>query len=127
MITKEKLESYLLDLSLSYEEQGDGIWIISDQNKGLESVAVMIADPVVVIQVKVMKAPSDRREELYEKLLRLNATDLVHGAYALSGDDVILLNTLQGDTLDLEELESTFDAIGLALSQHYEVLSDYRN
>ena len=127
MIAKEKLEGYLLDLSLTYEEQGDGIWLISDDQKGLESVAVMMADPVVVIQARVMRVPHQGREQLFEQLLRLNASDLVHGAYALEGDDVILLNTLEGDTLDLEELQASLEAMGLALSQHYEVLSQYRN
>ena len=127
MIAKEKLEGYLLDLSLTYEEQGEGIWLISDDEKGLESVAVMMAAPIVVIQVQVMKVPHQGKEQLYEQLLRLNASDLVHGAYAIEGDNVILLDTLEGDTMDLEELQASLEAMGLALSQHYEVLSQYRN
>ena len=127
MIAKEKLEGYLLDLSLTYEEQGEGIWLISDDEKGLESAAVMMADPIVVIQVKVMRVPDQGREQLFEQLLRLNASDLVHGAYAVEGGNVILLDTLEGDTMDLEELQASLEAMGLALSQHYEVLSKYRD
>ena len=56
----------------------------------------------------------------------MNAADLVHGAYALEGDNVILMNTLFGETMDVEEFQSTLDAISLALAQHYHVLSRYR-
>jgi hypothetical protein len=51
---------------------------------------------------------------------------LVHGAYALEGDHVILIDTLEVDTMDLEELRASFEAIGLALVQHYKVLGRYR-
>jgi hypothetical protein len=51
---------------------------------------------------------------------------MVHGAYAIRDDEVILLDTLQGATLDLAELRASLEAVGLALSQHYEVLSQYR-
>ena len=56
----------------------------------------------------------------------LNAEDLLHGAYALEGDHVILIDTLELETMDLEELRASFEAIGLALIQHYKVLGDYR-
>jgi hypothetical protein len=127
MITKERIESYLLDLSLDFEEQGEGLYVVSGEERGLERIVLMLAEPVVVVQIKVMKVPEKRQSELYEQLLRLNASDLIFGAYALQDDEVILINTLQGETLDLEELRGTIDAIGLALSQHYELLSRYRS
>jgi hypothetical protein len=127
MVTKEKIESYLLDLSLDYEEQGEGLWLVSGEERGLERLVIMLAEPVVIVQIKVMKVPEGRQAELYEQLLRLNASDLIFGAYALQDEDVILINTLQAETLDLEELRGTIDGIGLALSQHYELLSRYRS
>ena len=39
---------------------------------------------------------------------------------------MILLNTLVGETLDVEEFQATLDAIGLALAQHYQMLAKYR-
>jgi hypothetical protein len=73
-----------------------------------------------------MDIPASRRSELFEELLRLNATDLLHGGYALQEQSVILLDTLVGATMDFEEFQSSLDAIGLALSQHYERLSKFR-
>ena len=123
---KERIEGFLLQLSLTYEEVSDDTWVINDEESGLENVVVALADPVLIIRVKVMVAPSDRREEFFEKLLRLNGSDLVHGAYALDGDDVLLINTLVSETLDLEEFRATLDAVGLALAQHYPALADFR-
>ena len=117
----------MLSLSLTYETVDDGTWLINDEEKGLENVLVILADPVVIIRVKVMGIPARQREEFFEQLLRLNQSDMIHGAYALEGDDVILLNTLVGATLDLEEFQATLDAIGLELAQHYRKLASYRD
>ena len=126
MADPAKIESYLLSLSLTYEEVGDQTWVINDDEKGLENVLVILANPVVIIRVKVMSIPDKEREQFFEQLLRLNQSDMIHGAYALEGDDVILLNTLVGETLDVEEFQATLDAIGLALAQHYRMLAKYR-
>lgn len=126
MADPAKIESFLLSLSLTYEEVGDQTWVINDDEKGLENVLVILAHPVVIIRVKVMAIPGSERERFFEQLLRLNQSDMIHGAYALEGDDVILLNTLVGETLDLEEFQATLDAIGLALAQHYQMLAGYR-
>ena len=126
MIESAKIEGYMLSLSLTYETVEDGTWLINDNEKGLDNVLVILADPVVIIRVKVMSIPGQRREEFFEQLLRLNQSDMIHGAYALEGDDVILLNTLVGATLDLEEFQATLDAIGLELAQHYHKLASYR-
>jgi len=126
MINTEKLESYMINLDLTFEEVGENTWIINDTEKGLEQIIVMVEDPLVIMRVKVMERPNDSKEAFYEELLNLNASDLVHGAYALDGDDVILLNTLQSETMDLEEFQASLDALGLALAQHYPILSKYR-
>jgi hypothetical protein len=127
MMTKEKIESYMTELGLSYEQKGKNVWVVFGEDKGLENVIVMIDDPIVIIQVKVMEIPKENRAALFEELLHLNATDMVHGAYALQDKSVILLNTLLAETMDIEELQASFDALGLALAQHYEILAKYRN
>ena len=126
MADPAKIESYLLSLSLIYEDVGDQTWVINDDEKGLKNVLVILADPVVIIRVKVMGIPGKEREQFFEQLLRLNQSDMIHGAYALEGDDVVLLNTLVRETLDIEEFQATLDAIGLALAQHYQMLAKYR-
>ncbi len=126
MISREKLESYLVKLSLSFTEAGGGTWVVRDRIKGLENLLVQLSDPLVILRIHVMEIPAAGREKLFEELLRLNATDMVHGAYALDGKSVIIIDTLEAETMDLEEFEASIDAIGLALAQHYRRLSAYR-
>lgn len=127
MSTKAKIEGYMINLGLTFEEIDENSWIINDQENGLEQVAVISADPLLIIRVNVMDTPSRNKEEFYEKLLSLNAADLVHGAYALEENKVVLVDTLELETMDIEEFQATLDAVGLALAQHYPVLTKYRN
>lgn len=127
MTLKDKLEGYLIDLNVQYDQKEDNLWVISDDERSLQNVLVTIDDPVVTITVNVMEVPGSNKEQFFEKLLLLNASDLIHGAYAIEGNNVVLLDTLEGETMDIEELQASLDAIGLALSQHYKVLSGYRN
>jgi len=125
-VSETKIERYLIELKMSYRDLGDGMWLVEDDDRGLEGVVVMHADPLVVVRVAVMKVPEEKRLELFTKLLELNAKDLLHGAYALDGDEIVLVDTLQYETMDLGDFEAALDAVGLALSQHYPILSEFR-
>lgn len=116
----------MINLSLTHEEVSENVWLINDSEKGLGNVLVFAQDSLVTIRAKVMETPPEHRPELYEELLRLNA-DMVHGAYAIEEDHIILFDTLEFDTMDYEEFQASLDAIGLALAQHYPILSKYRN
>ena len=126
MTTNEKVEGFLINLGLTFEELENGSWLINDEDKGLEQVTVVTADTLVIVRVNVMQVPSENREEFYRTLLELNASDLIHGAYAIEEDAVILVDTLEAETIDIEEMQASMDAIGLALAQHYAILSKYR-
>jgi hypothetical protein len=126
MISKEKLEGYMLKLSLNYEEISENTWLINDIPKGLENVVVLANDQIIVIRVKVMEVPASNKEAFYGELLKLNAQDMVHGAYGLEENNVIIIDSLLAETLDIEEFQASIDAIGFALSQHYPVLAKYR-
>ena len=120
-----KIESYLIDLGISYEEVSPNTWLIDDEEKGLPSVIASLADPVVVISAKVMRTPTADREAFFHELLTLNGGELLHGAYALEGEDVVLIDTLEYGTMDKSEFEASLDAIGFALSEHYPRLSRF--
>jgi len=126
MTKKEKVESFLVELALSYEEVAANTWLIHNSGTGLENMVVMLSEPLVVIRVKVMEAPAAGREKFFEELLRLNAEDLLHGAYALEAKNVILIDTLEVETMDLHEFRASIEALSLALVGHYKLLSRYR-
>jgi hypothetical protein len=126
MSPRDRIESYLVKLSLTFQNAGDSTWVVRDAQKGLENLLIVLTEPLVIMRINVMAVPAGPNEKLYEELLRLNATDLVHGAYAIDGKNIILVDTLEANTMDLEEFEASLDAIGLALAQHYRSLSKYR-
>lgn len=122
-----RLEEYLIELKLDYQEIEDGSYLLNDPSKGIVDFVLSLQDPIVVVRCNVMRVPKGNNEEFYQTLLTLNARDLIHGAYALDGDSVILMDTLNYAGMDRSELESSIDSLGLALSQHYTLLSGYRN
>jgi len=127
MSNSEKIEGYLVQLGLSFDQRDENIWLVYGEDRGLENFVVMIEYPLLVIRLNVMKIPPENRCALFEELLRLNASDLAHGAYGIEDDTVTLVETLEVDRLELEELQAALDAIGLALVQHYRQLSEYRS
>jgi hypothetical protein len=120
-----KIEDYLISLGVSYEEPQAGTWLVEDEGKGFLGIMVSYADPVVIISARVMQLPAKNREAFFADLLKLNYSGLLHGAYALDGDNVVLVDTLEYDTMDKEEFEASLDALGFALSEHYPLLSQY--
>ncbi|MDR2102954.1 MAG: YbjN domain-containing protein [Treponema sp.] len=125
-MTENKIEQYLIDLMFTYREVEDNIWYVDDEEHGLEGVAIVYTEPLVTIRTVVMAAPKENRLELFTKLLELNASEMIHGAYALEADQIVLIDTLEYDTMDYTEFRATLDAFSLALTQHYPVLSSYR-
>ena len=121
------MESYLIDLGISYQEASTGTFFIDDTEKGLPGIVATIDEPIVIVRARVMTVPATRQLELYETLLKLNASEMVHGAYALDGKDIVLLDTLEYETMDKEEFEAALDSISLALSRHYGILGSFRD
>lgn len=123
---QEKLEGFFINLDIQYEEIGKGMWLISQEENGLKAVVVYAEDDLVTLRAKVMRVPESEREAFYKELLELNA-EMVHGAYALEDKDVILIDTLELPTMDLEEFQASLDSTGLALAQHYGRLARFRS
>ncbi len=125
MVTREDLESYLVRLGTDFEEVDDGMFLVSTDNGGAP-IVVHHSDPVLVVRMKVMDLPenSDGLGGLYETLLKLNATDVIHGAYGIEEGELILSDTLQLETLDFEELRASLESVQLAASSHLSRIRD---
>jgi len=123
-----KIEQYLIDLMLTYQQIDSNLWLLDDEERSLQGVAVMQAEPLVIVRAEIMDVPRNNLLELYTKLLELNATDIIHGAYALDNDSkkIILIDTLHYNTMDYEDFRAALDSFSLALTEHYPILSKYR-
>lgn len=128
MVTREDIENFLLRLELPYHEIEEGLWVVGDGAEGNAPVVVNHDPPLLLVRVSVMDAPEEEelRAALFRDLLELNATDLVHGAYGLDGDEVVLTDSLQLEDLDFSEFQASLESIILALRSHYETLARYK-
>ncbi len=126
MVTRDDVESFLFRIEEGIEEVEPGMWVL-DADSG--NVVVSYSPPLLILRSKVMELPEDgeRCAKLYRKLLELNAGDLVHGAYAIEGNDVILTDTLPLENLEFTTLQSSVDSIELALVSHLDSLATFRD
>jgi hypothetical protein len=81
---------------------------------------------VVVFRVKLMEIPRHNREELFRTLLELNASEMMHGAYGVEGEAVVISDALQLENCDYNEFSATIDDITLAVASHHARLSKFR-
>jgi hypothetical protein len=125
-MAESKIEQYLIDLMITYQQVDKNLWLLDDDDHFLKGVAVMQAEPLVIIRAEVMDIPKNNLLELYTKLLELNAADVIHGAYAIDKNKIVLLDTLQYETICNEDFRATLDSFSMALTDHYPILSKFR-
>ena len=126
MVDREDVEAFLLRLEVPYRELEDGLWVLGDSEG--PPVVIDHTPPLMLLRVEVMEIPEDEELQagLFRTLLEFNAADLIHGAYGLDGNEIVLTDTLQLQDLDFSEFQASLDSITVALSSHYEPLSIYR-
>lgn len=125
MRTIEDVERYLIELDTPYEVLGEGIYRLTDDVEDVDDIIVLCTAPLVIFSVRLMKVPANNKEAFYQKLLELNATELVAGAYGIDGDDVVITDTLQLENLDFNEFQASIDSLVMAIHNHYPVLSKF--
>ena len=126
MVTREDIESFLLRMEANAEEVEPGMWVIESEQAKL---VLHLSTPVLLLRMKVLAVPAEEAKciGLFRRLLELNATDLVHGAYGIEENDVILSDTLELENLDFNEFQAVVDSMQLALASHLELLSEFRD
>ena len=119
MINRDDLQSYLIRMDADFEEVDDGMFLVHTDNEGAP-IVVHHSDPLLLVRMKVMDLPDDSGglANLYETLLKLNASDVVHGAYGIEEGELILSDTLQMSHLDFEELRASLESVQMAASAH---------
>ena len=124
-----KVKGYLNELGLAIvkEVADEDLFVVQDEDNGINNLVVDVEDPIVVLEQFIMEVPRQEREKFYRRLLQMNRT-LVHGAFVLdeveleSGKEaaverVYFRDTLQLQNLDLNELEGSIKALVLGLAE----------
>ena len=131
MVTREEIEGFLDKLSAegtSYTEVDKGMWVVRPGGEMDFDIVVHYEPPVVVLRVKVMPLPDDDGQcsALSRRLLELNASDLVHGAYGIEGEDIVLTEAMELSHLDYEEFLASYESMTLALAAHLREFASFR-
>ena len=129
MVTKDDVEGFITRLAqegVHSKEVDKGLWVLSSAPDSPELV-VHYNPPVLVLRVKVMElGPGNSKADLYHHLLKLNASDLIHGSYGIDGSNVVLTDALELENLDFNEFQASYDSMLLALASHLATLAPYR-
>lgn len=130
MVTREDVENFLNRMEMDFEEVKEGLWIV--RAHGEENGAPLVIShepPLLVFRLKVLDVPRDAQKcaDLYRRLLKANANELVHAAYGLEEDDVILTESLEVENLDFNEFQATIDSFQMALATQLEALIPFRD
>jgi hypothetical protein len=123
MATLENIEHYLIQLEYPFESVEPHMWIV----RNTADVVVTYEPPLVVFRMKLMEIPQKKREEFFKLLLEFNAMSMIHGAYGIEEDNVVLIDTLQSEHLDFSEFQASLDALLLASTQDYQKLKAFRD
>jgi hypothetical protein len=131
MVNRDDLESFLVRLGAegaSYTEVEPGMFVVRPGGTPDAQVVVHLTPPVLLMRMNVMPVPADSENaaKLARRLLELNATDLVHGAYGISANDIILTEALELANLDFSEFLAAYESMTLALASHVRELAPFR-
>lgn len=121
MKTAQDVESYILKLSIPFEQVSPDLFILKPES--CDNIVVSVAGPVVAYRLKVMELPKDGRERLFQLLLTMNTTELVHGAFGLEGNSVVLVHALELENLDLNEFQAVVDDMTMAVAKLHPTLA----
>lgn len=123
----EKVKSLLLDLghAITQEDEGQELFIVDDEDSGLNNLIVDCEDPLLVLEQVIMPIPQEPGD-LFRRLLQMNRL-LVHGAFVLDEETQTILfrDTLRIENLDSNELEGSIEALSLALAENAGELLSY--
>lgn len=118
--SNEDLEGLLRALQRNFEQASEGVYLIG-MGANQPPCALSISPPVLVAQMQVGTLPElePRAAVQYlRRLLELNASGLLHAAFALEGEQIVLTSALELQNLDANELAAVLADLDMALGEH---------
>lgn len=118
----DDVETFLLRLNRYFERDGNTFMLSSGPDG--PPIVIRVDEPILVLRVDIGKLPENRDQQnaVMRQLLKYNAADLVHAAYALQGDEIVLTSGQPLENMDLNELAAVLSDVDIALAQHIKSL-----
>lgn len=125
----ERVKEYVVELDFTIEKEipEEEIVIVDDEERGIHRLVIDCEDQVLVLEQLIMELEK-ADAAVYRRILQINR-ELVFGAFVLDekGNRLLYRNTLALENLDLNELESTINALSLGLAENGEELLSFIN
>ena len=120
----ETVASHLIQASVPHEQLNESTWVVQLEDQRQSRIAVKVQDPIVLFSTPILElsANTQDREGLFRLLLELNA-DLMHSAYGLEGERVVLSGASEAATLDINQFQAVLDDLTMALDNHSDKLA----
>ena len=124
----DKVKEYILEMDFQIDEEipEEEIVIIHDEDRGIRHLVIDCEEDVLVLEQPIVPLDEDASAEIYKRILQINR-ELVFGGFVLNeeGDTLLFRNTLALENLDLNELESSINALSLGLAENGEELLSF--
>ena len=123
--TAQDVENYLYRLNRSFDIDGETFIVQSSMSSG-PPICLRVHEPILLATVDIGAIPADEKKQLslFRQLLLYNASELIHAAYALDGDEIVLAAGFPIENLDANELAALLNDIDLALTRHIKTLRE---
>jgi len=125
----EKVKGFVVELgfTINREIPEEEIVIVDDAERGISHLVIDCEEPILVLEQLIMELEK-ADAAVYRRILQINR-ELVFGAFALDeeGRRLLYRNTLALENLDLNELESTINALSLGLAENGDELLSFIN
>lgn len=117
----DKVKDFVLDLGFQIDEEipEEEIVIIHDEERGIRNLVIDCEEDVLVLEQPIIPLAPGGEAPVYRRILQMNR-ELIYGGFVINeeGDTLIFRNTLALENLDLNELESSINALSLGLAEN---------
>lgn len=126
MSSAETVESYLLRLGVAHDQVEPTTWVIQLDDSRHSRIVARIEEPIILFSTPIFEVggATPQRERLFQTLLELNS-QLMHSAYALQGDQIVLSGAQELQNLDLNEVQAVIDDMAIAMDKHSDALATW--
>jgi hypothetical protein len=124
MPNTESIESYLLRSEIAHEQLDSTTWLIRLDDSRKSQVVLRVEDPIALASIAILTLDDQTpaKEDLFRTILELNS-DLLHCAYSLQDDRIVLSGAHRLEDLDYSEFQSLIDDLTMARDNHKDALT----
>lgn len=113
-----KVRDYLLELEVTIvsEDRDTEVFVVEKEDDGVMNMVIFVSEPLVILE-QVLFTVKEDSVEVYKRLMSKNR-DIISGAMVLGEDNnIIFRDSLQIKSLDINELEASFESLSLLLAE----------